>query len=148
MARKGRKFLSQGVGMGGNRARSSDLLSSARSCSVRSPFSPQCHAMTRLDIAFSSYLRPPPGGTPPLSNLVPSAHPLHLDLKERGGVPQCDHPGQSGRARASPCCIPILQPRLGASDGDRREKTDPVRVRENSDFLTLERIKKCPKECV
>ncbi|MBM3359745.1 MAG: hypothetical protein FJY54_18800 [Betaproteobacteria bacterium] len=31
---------------------------------------------------------------------------------------------------------------------DRREKTDPVRVRENSDFLTLERIKKCPKECV
>ena len=31
---------------------------------------------------------------------------------------------------------------------DRREKTDPVRVRENADFLTLERIKKCPKECV
>ncbi len=31
---------------------------------------------------------------------------------------------------------------------DLREKTDPVRVRENPDFLTLERIKKCPKECV
>jgi len=36
----------------------------------------------------------------------------------------------------------------GQLSGDRREKTDPVRVRENSDFLTLERIKKCPKECV
>jgi len=34
------------------------------------------------------------------------------------------------------------------TSADRREKTDPVRVRENSDFLTLERIKKCPKECV
>jgi len=32
--------------------------------------------------------------------------------------------------------------------GDRREKTDSVRVRENADLLTLERIKKCPKECV
>jgi len=31
---------------------------------------------------------------------------------------------------------------------DRREKTGPDSVRENSDFLTLERIKKCPKECV
>jgi len=34
------------------------------------------------------------------------------------------------------------------SDFDRREKTDPVGARENADFLTLERIKKCPKECV
>ena len=31
---------------------------------------------------------------------------------------------------------------------DLREKTDPVRVRENPNFLTLERITKCPKECV
>ena len=31
---------------------------------------------------------------------------------------------------------------------DRREKTDPVRVRENANFLTLEGIRKCPKECV
>ena len=31
---------------------------------------------------------------------------------------------------------------------DRREKTDPVRVRENANFLTREGIRKCPKECV
>jgi len=31
---------------------------------------------------------------------------------------------------------------------DRREKTGSDSVRENADFLTLERIKKCPKECV
>ena len=30
---------------------------------------------------------------------------------------------------------------------DRRAKSDPVWVRENRYFLTLERIKVCPKEC-
>ncbi|MBM3357432.1 MAG: SDR family NAD(P)-dependent oxidoreductase [Betaproteobacteria bacterium] len=44
--------------------------------------------------------------------------------------------------------VAFLRLDVTSARDDRREKTDPVRVRENSDFLTLERIKKCPKECV
>ena len=47
----------------------------------------------------------------------------------------------------APVITTTSQPNLLAVS-DRREKTDPVRVRENANFLTREGIRKCPKECV
>ena len=52
------------------------------------------------------------------------------------------------RFRATPIAAETMELVLAAAYSDLREKTDPVRVRENPNFLTLERIKKCPKECV
>ncbi len=48
-----------------------------------------------------------------------------------------------------PTSLPFILAGLRVAGAiDLREKTDPVRVRENFDFLTLERIRKCPRECV